>query len=217
MRTTLRYVGICGVLLALAYLAWVGLTRSAGNREMQRANDARTAAKYKAVPVSGGTDVKIIQFYPEKAQVAPGERTLVCYGVENAHVVRIEPSVESLDPVPNRCFWVAPKRTTTFKLMAEGASGGEVSQSFTIAVGATPPRILFVELGSKEIRRGERLTLCYGVEHAAEVRLDPVGLKLNATARECVVLSPAETVRYTLVASAPDGRSEREKFTVTVN
>lgn len=217
MRTTLRYAGIAGMILALAYLGWVRLTRSVGNRAMQRAAEARRAAKYKAVPAGGGTDVRITQFYARDAQLSAGERTLLCYAVENARAVRIEPPVEQLDPSPGRCFWVAPKRTTTFKLVAQGTSGGEVSQSFTIAVGAAPPRILFVQLSSRKIRRGEKLTFCYGVEHAAQVRLDPLRLKLDPTARECVVLSPPETVHYTLVASAPDGRSDREKFTVTVN
>jgi hypothetical protein len=217
MKTALRFAGIGGVVLAAAYLAFVLLARSAGNREIERKIESRTAEKYKAVPASGGTDVKITQFYAESGQLSAGERTLVCYGVENARAVRLEPPAEPLDPTPNRCFWVAPKRTTTFKLVAQGTSGAEVSQSFTITVGAAAPRILFVQLSSERIRRGDKLTLCYGVEHAAALRLDPAGMKLAAGVRECVVLSPAATVHYALVASAPDGRSAREKFTVTVD
>jgi hypothetical protein len=139
MRTTLRYVKIGGVVLALACLVWVRFIRSASNREMRRAIGARRAAEYRALPADGGTDVKILQFYPEKVQVTAGERTLVCYGVQNARAVRIEPPVEQLDPVLNRCFWVAPKRSTTFQLVAEGANGVEVSQSLTITVNAAHP------------------------------------------------------------------------------
>jgi hypothetical protein len=217
MKTVLAYAGIGGVVLAAAYLAIVLLSRSAANREMQRKIESRTVEKYKAVPASSGTAVKITAFYAEKGQLSAGERTLVCYGVENARAVRIEPPVEQLDPTPSRCFWVAPKRTTTFKLVAQGATGGEDSHSLTIAVGAAAPHILFVQLSSDQIPRGGRVTLCYGVEHAAAVRLEPVGMTLPASAKKCVFLAPESTEHYALIASAPDGRSDRQKFTVTVN
>jgi hypothetical protein len=158
----------------------------------------------------------IVQFYPEKSELARGERSLVCYGVANASAVRIEPPVEQLDPTPSRCFWVTPERTTTYKLIATEAGGAEVSKSFTITVGAPPPRILFVQLSSDTVPRGGDLTLCYGVEHATGARLEPSALKLDLSAKKCIVLSPPRTTQYTLVATGPGGRSDRASFTVTV-
>jgi hypothetical protein len=201
----LRYVIIVLAAVAAVYLVFQGRT--------DRSPAPRPAPAVQAPEPAGPA---IVQFYPEKSELARGERSLVCYGVANTSAVRIEPPVEQLDPTPSRCFWVTPERTTTYKLIATGAGGAEVSQSFTITVGAPPPRILFVQLSSETVPRGGDLTLCYGVDHATQVRLEPSGLKLDLSAKKCMLLSPLRTTKYTLVAIGAGGRSDRASFTVTV-
>ena len=133
MKTVLLY-SAAGFLIALAYLAWVGLTRYSANRKFeQEAEESETARYRKLVPA--GTALKITQFYASKQEAARGESILVCYGVENARSVRIEPAIErQLLPLPVKCFPFAPHRTTTLKLVAEGEKGGEAAASITVRV-----------------------------------------------------------------------------------
>jgi len=133
VKTVLRST-LVGLSIALAYLAWVGLSRRSANREIQRETEEREAARHKAPIPSYGTALKILQFYVSKREVASGESMLVCYGVDNARAVRIEPLAEQLIPLPGKCVTFAPKRTTTLKLVAEGSRGGEASESITVRV-----------------------------------------------------------------------------------
>jgi hypothetical protein len=123
-----------GAVLALGYLAFVGLTRYSDNSDLERSETEREAARHKAFPGSGGTEVKILQFYAARGEVRKGDRVIVCYGVENAKAVRLDPPVEEVEPSPVRCFNAFPKRTTTFKLTATGKDGREVSASCTVPV-----------------------------------------------------------------------------------
>lgn len=133
MKRLLRY-GAAGFLIALAYLGWIALTRYDANRKFEReAAESETARYKKLVPAS--TELKITQFYASKREAARGESILVCYGVENARSVRIEPAIEEkLPPLPVKCLPFAPHRTTTLKLVAEGEKGGEATESITVRV-----------------------------------------------------------------------------------
>lgn len=55
---------------------------------------------------------RITQFYAPP-QVARGETANICYGVEGAQSVRIQPAVERLWPSFTRCFQGTPEKTTT--------------------------------------------------------------------------------------------------------
>jgi hypothetical protein len=202
--------------LALAYLAGVAVTRYNANREWERARNAQAAAKYAAPVETAGTGVRILQFYASSGEVTKGDHAIVCYGVENARSVWLDPAVEQLDPARNRCFSISPERTTTYKLTAAAQDGREVSEAFTVKVVPAPPRILFVELSSKEVKRGEVFTMCYGVKDASEVHLDPLGWKLAPAEKNCRMWYPVQTMKYTLTASSPDGRKDQEKFTIKV-
>jgi hypothetical protein len=71
-------------------------------------------------------------------------------------------------------------------------------------------------VSDKEIPRGEVVTVCYGVEHASTVRLDPIGWKLPTGAKNCIRFYPTSTLDYALVATGAAGLEEREKFRVRV-
>ena len=133
LRKLLPYT-TASLILALIYLAWVSLSRHLANREMERAGEARRAHAYRGLAEPGGTELKILQFYASPGELKKGKQAILCYGVENARAVRIDPPVEQLEPVRNRCFWVAPQRTTTYSLEAEGAGGRRVTASFTLQV-----------------------------------------------------------------------------------
>ncbi len=83
---------------------------------------------------SYGNGVKILQFYAKSVEIAPREKTLLCYSEVNAKTVRLDPPVERVWPAFSRCFEVAPEQTTQYTLTAEGADHATVSQSIEIQV-----------------------------------------------------------------------------------
>ena len=160
--------------------------------------------------------MRILQFYANTGEIIEGEPAVVCYGVQNAKAVRMEPPVEALKPAVNRCFSIMPAAKTTYRLVASGAGGSEVSASFTLNVKPAPPSILFVSISGRKVKRGEPFTFCYGVKHASSARLDPLRMPLAAEEKSCRRFYPVRTLEYTLVAEG-QGRPDREKFTVAVH
>jgi acyl-CoA thioesterase FadM len=167
--------------------------------------------------------VKILHFYAASGQVARGESTTVCYGVENAKSVRIEPPVEELKPFLNRCFQVSPTKDTTYRLVAEGIDGKTVSESFTIRVTARTPStthkqmIRLFSTSNSELLAGQTTTLCYSLEGAQSVRLEPAVLEpLKPAERFCFLVRPNETTTYTLTATGPEGVTDSAKLTIKV-
>ncbi len=197
---------------AVAYLTWVGVGRFVNvGKDPQK----KRPAGISSYPGAEGTAVKVLNFYSSSGEVTKGDQAVICYGVANARAVRLEPAVAELEPALNRCFSVAPERTTTFKLIAEGRNGANASAEFAIKVNPAPPRILFVTISSRELKRGEKFLMCYGVENATDVHITP-GTKLQPSEKMCVMWFPVLTTKYTLTAASADGRTDKETFTVKV-
>jgi len=183
--------------------------------------------KPEAGPAAAGVaPVRILHFYASAPEVAAGQTVTICYGVENAARVRLDPPVEPLKPLFNRCFAVSVSRTTTYTLTAEGSDGRTVSESFTVRVGGPSPSrerpaeaegmIRLFAASAEEVRSGETVTLCYGVAGAASVRVEPYSLPLQPAEKYCFLVKPAATTTYVLMATGPDGRSEQARLTVRV-
>jgi hypothetical protein len=100
----------------------------------QRAAWKKTRSSMAFDRVYGGSALKILQFYAREGEVAPAQKTLLCYGVLNATAVRMDPTVDGLRPALNHCIEIAPAKTTTYTLTAEGAAGATISQSVTVRV-----------------------------------------------------------------------------------
>jgi len=213
-----RVLVITGVIAALGfgYFGWVMLTRRDADLRMQRAQLASRARAHLPFGEDDGKTVRILQFYATSGVVIAGQRGIVCYGVQNAKSVRMEPAVEVLYPALAHCFWVEPRQDTTYKLIAEGMDGRQATESFTVQVKPAPPSILFIAVSDKEIRRGEPVTMCYGVAHANSVRLEPLRLSLPPSPKNCSRFYPPATLKYTLIASGVEGQTDRETFTVKV-
>jgi hypothetical protein len=82
----------------------------------------------------GGDKLTIITFYATPPTVRPGEKTQLCYGVSNSTNVRMEPPVENVLPALSHCVDVSPKRTTTYKLIAEDDKGNVKTVGTTVQV-----------------------------------------------------------------------------------
>ncbi len=203
------------VAAAFLHLGWILFLRTQGPAR-PAAQPESGGAYYRGFLQNDGSAVRILQFYANTREVIEGERAVVCYGVQNAESVRLEPPVEELTPAVNRCFSIMPTASATYRLVASGAGGSEVSASFTLGVKPAPPSILFVELSGRKVKRGEPLTFCYGVKHASSVRLDPLRMALAPEEKSCRRFFPVRTLEYTLVAEG-QGRPDREKFTIAVH
>jgi hypothetical protein len=204
------------VALAVLQLGWVVFTRHEADRRMERASEDRVARASRPWQAPGGTELRIPWFYANRGEIVRGEQAVICYGVENAESVQLEPPVEKLAPAFNRCFAITPQHTTTYTLSAAGAGGKTAQVSLTVQVTPPPPSILFVSLSDKEIRRGQPWTLCYGVRHATAAMLEPLRMKLTPVESRCVRLYPVRTTDFTLLALDDQGRTDRERFSLTV-
>lgn len=102
-----------------------------GEREAVR-HEAEQARK--TLALQGGDGLRIMSFYASPGDIRRGEHANVCYGVNGAKDVRLEPPVEKVWPSESRCFQVTPQQDTAYKLIAEDATGHVVSQSFVLKV-----------------------------------------------------------------------------------
>src|ERR1700759_4880884 len=102
------------VLVGAIYTGWIFWQRHAANRvpEGQPGWNANPLAAY-------GNNLRILQFYAREREIISGEKSLVCYGVVNAEVVRLDPPVEKVWPAVSRCFTVTPAQNTRYTLTAE--------------------------------------------------------------------------------------------------
>ena len=170
--------------------------------------------------------LKITHFYAGAREIASGATVGLCYGVENARAVRVEPPVEQLLPGYNRCFYAAPQSTTTYRLVAEGLDGSTATQSVTVNVKAAarpyqasaPAGSLFTMTfaSAPEISPGDSVTLCYGAPQATSVTVDPPVERLKPAERFCFTVKPERTTTYTLTANAGGGKMESAALTVKV-
>lgn len=73
-----------------------------------------------------------------------------------------------------------------------------------------PPRITQFYTTTPQLARGEKATVCYGVENAKSVWLSPPRQELSTALVRCVEVAPAATTTYTLEAQGPGGAAKQE-------
>jgi hypothetical protein len=154
---------------------------------------------------------RIVQFYARESAVPKGEKTMLCYGVENAKTVRIDPPVDRVWPAISRCFDIAPSAATTYTLTAEGEDKQPVAKSVTVQMGSALPKIIEVVVNSLSVRAGELVRVCYKVKNAKSVKIEP-----GTPEQGCVVDKPTKTTTYTVTASNAEGATDTERVTVSV-
>ena len=169
------------------------------------------AAKQQAAPPG------ISQFYAQPAVMPKGSKALLCYSVENAAAVRLDPPIEKVWPAMSRCFEVTPAKTSTYALTAESSDGQTVSKSVTVQVGPPAPKILAVTLSAQEVTAGEIVTICYKIENAISVTLAPSDNPVqNSPSAGCVTVKPRATTTYTVTAMGTGGQNDTERAIIKV-
>jgi hypothetical protein len=161
--------------------------------------------------------VRITQFYTNSPILPKGEKALVCYGVEGARKVSIDPPVAELVPSLTRCFEVAPEKDTTYTLTAEDAFGGKTSQSLTITRGGPAPKIKFLWVESLKVKRGLPVRWCYSAENAKAVQAGPGQFEKGATPNKgCLTHRPNQTTVYEVTVTGTGDREDTGQVTVQV-
>jgi hypothetical protein len=169
-------------------------------------------------PKSESLPAKITQFYASPPAIGRGEKTLLCYGVENAKAVTLAPGNQTLSAALSRCIDVTPAETTTYTLTAEG-DGPAAKQETTVTVGAAKPpgvKIIEVKVSSLDLKRGEPLSICYKVSNAKSVKIDPAVPPSNMNPN-CGIAHPERTTTYTVTAVGAGGDQDQERVTVKVH
>ena len=191
-----------------------------------RMRPARFFGPPRTAAATSPQSVRITQFYPALPKLGLGDRTTLCYGVENAKTVRLSPAVEEVWPALVRCIEVAPQHTTKYTLTAEDSHGLAVSESTTINVGPPRPKLLEVSVNKLKVSMGELVTLCFKATHATGYDvggLKPIpvrvgsgqGVAIATPERGCFGDRPRKTTTYVVKVTGPGGE-DSEKVTVTV-
>jgi hypothetical protein len=124
------------VVVALAYLGWVFLSRAQQDRRIEeQAAAAKHAQDQQVFQNLGGNRFDILNFYAYPATIRLGDESDICYGVSNAKSVALEPrGKDPVWPANSRCVKAAPRKTTTYTLTATDAAGHTKTASVTVAV-----------------------------------------------------------------------------------
>ena len=156
---------LLGMTVAGAYLAWTfWAARDSANVQPPAAPQQ----------LAGG---RILHFYADLAFVSPGGKTTICYGVENASILTIEPAIIDVTPSANRCFDYQPQSTQQYRLTVRGPDGVNVSENLSIGVAIKP----LSEVGRLIVIAGEsgadvivgNLTMRTGRNGSVDIPLDP--------------------------------------------
>lgn len=159
--------------------------------------------------------VKITQFYSSTPKVVKGEQATICYGVENAASVRIEPPVDELHPALARCFQFDPAGQVAYRLIAKGKGGDEAFQTLTIGLAGARPKFLDLAINATEVNPGETIRFCFQAKNATSVKGGPgVFMKGGRPAGDCLEDRPTRATTYRLTIANADGVSDSDEITV---
>jgi type IV pilus biogenesis protein CpaD/CtpE len=161
-------------------------------------------------------EARITQFYATATQVARGEKTLLCYGVENAGSVWLDPGHRELSAALSRCIEVTPTEDTTYVLSAQSPGGKPVTRELKVATGAARVRLVNVNISALEVKAGDLVSVCYTVENARSVTIEPLKHRGGADPKGCATDTPRKSTTYTITANGAGGETDSERVTVRV-
>ena len=161
---------------------------------------------------------KIASFSVSPSAILANGQAQLCYEVENADSVRIDPNIGERKPASKECLSVTPKETLTYTLTVFAADGKSTSQQITLNVEPVPPQVEIVRF---EVRRQNgpggpadvQFRLCYELRNAAHAVIDNNGGTVVLNRPNCQQITPQQTTTYTLSATGPDGRTVTRQAT----
>ncbi len=175
------------------------------------------APKEKPEAKSADGAAKILNFYASPSTIEKGGDALLCYGVEGASWVKLDPPVEQLTPALSRCFQVKPEVTTQYTLSVEGSS-----QKTEVTVTPAQPKAARKELikyfvaAPREALAGQKVTLCYGVQDTKSVKIEPSSHEHKPEEKICFTETVNATTNFRLTAIGNDGSIQTVNLEVKV-
>ena len=167
----------------------------------------------KAVPA----EPTISMFYASPSLVRDGVPTKLCYAVEGATKLTLDPPVERVWPALSRCFDISPKQNTTYTLTAENATGMKASAKTAISVGPPAVKIIEVSVNSLEIKAGEAFPFCVKASNAASWKLSGGQWRTApGPSGGCAVDHPSVTTTYVITAVGGMGETDTQRVTAKV-
>ncbi|HEX7332134.1 MAG TPA: hypothetical protein VF290_11590 [Pyrinomonadaceae bacterium] len=162
---------------------------------------------------------KIASFSVSPSAIPANGQVQLCYEVENADSVRIDPNIGERKPASKECLSVTPTETLTYTLTAFAADGQSTSRQITLNVEPAPPPQ--VEIVRFEVRRQNgpggpadvQFRLCYELRNAAHAVIDNNGGNVVLNRPNCQQITPQQTTTYTLSATGQDGRTVTRQAT----
>jgi hypothetical protein len=134
LRQSLPFL-IVVIVAAALYDGWIFYGRWQENRDATNAERVREAQQdRRLLDQLGGDRLKILVFYASPRIIRLGQSASICYGVNAAKDVRIDPPVQKLHPAYSHCFEVTPRRDTEYRLTAVDTAGRTLSQSLMVRV-----------------------------------------------------------------------------------
>ncbi len=162
---------------------------------------------------------RVASFSVNPTTVRANTQAQLCYEVENAVSVRIEPNVGERKPASKECLTVTAAETTTYTLTAFASDGTTISQQVTLNIEAPTAlaQILRFEVQRQINPNDVQFRLCYEVRNAARAEIDNDAGPVVLDRFNCQPVSPQQTTTYTLSATGTDGLTVTRQATVDAN
>ena len=160
---------------------------------------------------------KITQFYAYPNPLPAGEKELrLCYGVEDAVTVELDPQVDRMWPSIARCLQIEPVRKT-YTLTAHGKAGDTVTKKVEVTFG--PPRLEFLDVSINKTRvsAGEQVSFCFKAKNATSISGGPgTFLRGGNPQQDCLIDHPTHGTTYVMEAKGPGGQLDSRTIEVDV-
>ena len=156
----------------------------------------------------------ISSFTANPNQINSGASSTLAWNTSNCTSASISPNVGNVNVNGNKTVY--PTQTTTYTLTAYGSSGGQQTQSVTVAVNQPQNcSINSFTANPNPINPDASSNLSWSTSNCISASISPgIG---NVPLSGSHVISPASTTTYVLTATGSNGQTQTQSVTVTVN
>jgi len=169
-------------------------------------------------PNPPGPSPRVLSFSVNPTTIRPNGQSELCYEVENAAKIRIEPNIGERKSATKECLTVTAAQTTTYVLTVVAADGTTTSREIILNVEEMPPlaEILRFEVQRQTGPGGPddvQFRLCYEVRNAQHAEIDNEGGTVVLNRPNCQPIKPQQTTTYTLSATGSDDKKVTRQAT----
>jgi len=167
------------------------------------ADDGSSDSRQVSVEMANAMDLRITSFQAEPATIMAGDKTRLCYDVNNASDVKIVSNFGEAVATRANCATVAPGKTTIYTMTAIGQGNQQQQQSITIRVLAKDKIIIkSFTANPSVVDPGRPVQLCHEVINADGAQITSVDDpgSIVSPKNGCLTVKPEQSATYTLKA-----------------